>query len=265
MKHIRLFETVADRAAATLNRPYVLYTKETDSLEFMNDDVIIFENSTTKNTLVNMFDRDGDGELTYDEAALVSNEQFAQIQEGSLGSKFNEFQYFTGVTETPDFTERNTVTNLGFGLFKNVIEIVTPPSLRRLGNYSFQVQGNLKVTLNEGLEEIGGGMFMYATASIGKLNSHIPNNTGVNIQNYGGQLIIPSTVTKIGGAGDVGLLGFNARFCVLKLLPTTPPTLIGSIGNSYANHILVPPGTLATYQAAPGWSALADYMAEWVH
>lgn len=264
MKHIRLFETAADRAAATLDRPYVVYTKETDSLEFMNGDVIVFENSKTKNTLVNMFDRDGDGELTYDEAALVSNEQFAQIQEGSLGTKFKEFQYFTGVTETPDFSPRNINTGLGYGLFKNVIEVVTPSSLRKLGSYSFQVPGTMKVTLNEGLKEIGAAAFYYGTSGTGTVNKHIKNNTGVNIQNYGGQLIIPSTVTKIGGAGD-GLLGYNARFCVLKLLPTTPPTLIGSIGNPYANHILVPPGTLAAYQAAPGWSKLADYMAEWVH
>lgn len=202
--------------------------------------------------------------MTYEEAAAVTNEEFAKITEGSLGSKFNEFQYFTGVTRTPNFTAKNPTTGKGFGLFKNVIEITTPPSLKRLGNYSFQVQGALKITLNEGLEELGGAMFYYATSSKGTVNKHITNNTGVSISNYGGLLTIPSTVTRIGEANFSGFLGYNARFCVLKLLPTTPPTLLSTIGNNYAKHILVPPGTLETYKAASGWSSLASYMAEWV-
>lgn len=262
MKYIRLFETASERAAATIEKPCVAYTVETDSLEFLADNVIEFEDMTTKATLVSLFDRDGDGELTFAEAAAVTNEQFAEIPEGSLGSKFNEFRYFTGVTSTPDNNARNTTTQLGYGIFKGVAELTTPPSLLHLGSFSFQSGNNMKVILNDGLQSLGGSMFYYS----GSVNAGIPNDSGVDISNYGGMLTIPSTVTQIGDSlhSATNFFSYSGRFCVLKLLPTTPPTLIGNIGNNYAKHILVPPGTLNTYQSAEGWSGLADYIVEWV-
>lgn len=261
MKYIRFFETAAERAAATIDKPCVIYTEETDALEFLADNVIEFEDPQTKATLVALFDRDGDGELTFAEAAAVTNAQFAEIPEGSLGSKFNEFRYFTGVTATPDNEARNTVTQLGYGVFKGVNELTTPPSLLHLGSYSFQT-GSPTVILNEGLTSLGGSMFYYANT----INAGVPNDTGVTITNYGGMLVVPSTVTQIGDSehSSVNFFSYNGRFTVLKLLSTTPPTLVGNLGNSYAKHILVPPNTLSTYQAASGWSSLSSYMAEWV-
>ena len=48
----------------------------------------------------------------------------------------------------------------------------------------------------------------------------------------------------------------------LTMLPTTPPTLLGDNPLAHCREIIVPAGTLSTYQAASGWSRYASIMSE---
>ena len=73
-------------------------------------------------------------------------------------------------------------------------------------------------------------------------------------------ITIPAGVTEIGRGC------FYATYSHLTMLSTTPPTLISDSNNNNpllrCREIIVPAGTLATYQAASGWSQYASIMSE---
>ena len=104
--------------------------------------VIVFADNAVKALCVANWDTDGDGELSYDEAAAVT----------SLGSVFhnnneieyfNEFRYFVGITSM------GALSNDGTGINTN----------------SFNLCTNLKsICLPTSLTNIGGGAFYYCTA-----------------------------------------------------------------------------------------------------
>ncbi len=113
---------------------------------------IQFENQVTKSQCVNNWDTNGDGELSYAEAAAVT----------SLGNVFKnsqyvldfyELQYFTGLTEIGEsafegssirrVTIPANVTNIVRSAFRNTTKLVTvlipyPGKLRTIGMFAFE-------------------------------------------------------------------------------------------------------------------------------
>ncbi len=88
---------------------------------------IVFADPNIKAALVAAFDTEGDGELSYLEAAAVSSIQ------GVFGTKktytsFDEFQFFTGVTNIPAY------------MFEGwqIASIVLPESVSFIGSYAFR-------------------------------------------------------------------------------------------------------------------------------
>ena len=130
-------------------------------------EVIAFRDPVVKALCVANWDTDGDGELSYDEAAAVKslNSVFSGNQEIQY---FEEFQYFTGIKTIDD----NAFSNCS-GL--NIITL--PEGLTAIGNYAFSDCSLSRIVLPESVERIGEGAFCYCRP-LGSIN-------------------IPSLVTKI--------------------------------------------------------------------
>lgn len=62
-------------------------------------DIILFADARVKAECVAAFDTDGDGELSYQEAAAVTS--IKGVFHSKLGTSFDEFRYFTGIREIP--------------------------------------------------------------------------------------------------------------------------------------------------------------------
>ena len=136
---------------------------------------IVFADDKIKNKLVAAFDTNEDGEISYAEAAAVTS------IEGVFGAiktykSFDEFQYFTSVTNIPDnmCSEWNLLTS-----------ITLPASIQSIGNNAFYK--NVKLTtvqLSERLTTIGNNAF-YGCSSLASVT-------------------IPESVTTIGSNAFYG-------------------------------------------------------------
>lgn len=66
------------------------------------EEPIVFVDPAVKTKLVNAFDANSDGELSYGEAAAVTSDQMAHFFENSGITSFDEFKYFRGLTSVPE-------------------------------------------------------------------------------------------------------------------------------------------------------------------
>ena len=115
-------------------------------------EVIKFADSKVKSLCVSQWDTDGDGELSYDEAAAVTDlgTQFA----GTDIKRFNELQYFTSLTEIPA------------GAFKNsklLASLKLPSSVTSIGASAFYCCYSLVSFDFTGIETVGSGAFYACT------------------------------------------------------------------------------------------------------
>ncbi|MBO4659765.1 MAG: leucine-rich repeat protein [Prevotella sp.] len=154
-------------------------------------DNITFVDENVKSVCVQNWDSNGDGELSMEEAAAVTNLRNKFGFNAEI-SNFPELQYFTGLISiaTYDFyncTKLRTVvlppqiTSIGSSCFfgcSDLQEIVIPNAVKTIGEYAFNGCNSMtSVTFPEGLETIGD----YAFSSCNSLQ----------------RLAIPSTVTSI--------------------------------------------------------------------
>lgn len=111
MKYIRLFETQAERAAANMVPPYLIYTKEGDTLEI--EDVAPINSVDTPELMTLVYSwgwSENPNYMTARECAAVTDAQFAT--KGGTSSTNSQFvgvpdlsclQYFTGLTDIPSY------------------------------------------------------------------------------------------------------------------------------------------------------------------
>ena len=159
-------------------------------------EAIVFADQNVKEKLVAAFDTNGDGELSYAEAAAVKSLGNAFGNETNYKS-FDEFQYFTGVTIIRDsqFSEwqissiilPGTITDIRGYAFKNCVNlsaIKIPDSVRKIWGAAFWGCIRLsEIVIPEGVTEIGNSAFHSCTS----LSS----------------ITIPQSITVIGGAAFV--------------------------------------------------------------
>ena len=155
-------------------------------------EIISFADEKVKAKLVAAFDTNGDGELSYEEAAAVTS------IEGVFGAiktykSFDEFQYFTGVTTIPSsiFKEWNLLNS-----------IVIPESVTRIGDYAFKNCTSLaSIVIPESVTNIE----WYAFSGCTSLASIVIPESVTNIEWYAfsgctslASIVIPESVTSIG-------------------------------------------------------------------
>lgn len=133
---------------------------------------IPFADATLKKKLVELYDSDGDGEISYKEAAAVTD--FRNAITIKTVSSFDEFQYFTGLTEIPEncfhswvkltsITIPPFVTKIGDQAFVNctsLANICIPSNVQSIGQSIFKGCARLSsVLIAEGVPFVGIGMF----------------------------------------------------------------------------------------------------------
>lgn len=124
----------------------------------MKNAFIVFADPVVKSICIENWDTDGDGELSYDEAAAVTDigEVFAQNDQIT---SFNELQYFTGLRTIGRPTTINT-GYYGFRLCTNLAAVTLPNTLTGIGVAAFHSCRALKsIDIPASVETIGEGAF----------------------------------------------------------------------------------------------------------
>ena len=116
---------------------------------------IVFADTYTKETCVKAFDEDGDGELSYREAAAVTDLSLVKLRQMGTINSFDEFQYFTSITSIPEDYFNST----------RIDKITLPKSLKSIEDYAFANCTRLSsVTFPESLTSIGQNAFRECTS-----------------------------------------------------------------------------------------------------
>ena len=134
------------------NAEYTFMVAEDATLvaHFVQDGNIIFADANVKSICIANWDTNGDGELSYAEAASVSN-LGSYFRYNSNIASFDELQYFIGLasigenafyncTGLTSITLPNSLTAIGnyaFYYCYSLTSIVLPSSLTTIGNYAF--------------------------------------------------------------------------------------------------------------------------------
>ena len=110
---------------------------------------ISFSDPLVKSLCVEAWDTNGDNELSFQEAAAVTD--IGEVFKGTAINKFNEFQWFTSLQSVP---------NDAFRSCNKLLQIVLPPSVEQIGSYAFYSCISLSdIALNEGLKSIKNAAF----------------------------------------------------------------------------------------------------------
>lgn len=213
------------------------------------DEIIVFADPNVENRCVMYWDTDGDGYMSYDEAASVT--YLSKRFRGRDITSFDELQYFTGLTGL-DAREFNNCGNL--------TSVILPESLNYIDEETFLNCGSLRgaITLPESLLEVYGNAFAscdeLTTINYNAINCTMMGNAqkpvfydcvslehiniGANVQNIPNYAFKRcSTVTDITVAAVTP--------------PTIGPNTFGTVSRSIP--VFVPVGSGEAYRTAPYW------------
>jgi len=183
------------------------FASDWSTVSFTTESNIVFEDEITKGACIYAWDRNGegnnDGELSYAEAAAVTD--LGYVFRGQVEmTKFNELQYFTGLTSIGDHAFAGCV---------NLQEITLPPQITTIDNYAFGTYTDSNgystpcsslhsIVIPEGVTTIGA----YAFSRSGLQSFNLPSSVTTigqlayeNCPNLT-SIYLPATVTNIDGA-----------------------------------------------------------------
>lgn len=162
----------------------------------VDPNVIKFEDENVKAICINNWDTDKDGELSYEEAAIVTTIGTNFSGKGIFA--FNELQYFIGITSIPDNA---------FSMCKELLSIKLPNNIISIGKKAFYYCDSLKeIHIPANIESIGNSAFelcmQLTTITFGK-GSKLNTITG----SYGKSI-------------SIGIANCNGTFMACKNLAT---------------------------------------------
>ena len=204
-----------------------------------SNDAIVFADEVMKGMCVTAFDTNGDGELSYAEAAAVTNLSNMQLTDKSFTS-FDEFQYFTSVKSIPEGyfqgSELNSIVlpenleNIGKKAFiycANLTSITIPDSVTNIEKWAFGYCTSLtSIALPESLTSIEYAAFAYCSNLVSITLPDSVSNIGEWVFGYCVNLTsitIPDSVTSIEG--------MTFAYCS-SLTSITIPESVTRIGDS---------------------------------
>ena len=221
-----------------------------DNPEDMSDKYIEFEDEVVKDICVENWDENGDGELSYGEAAAVTTlGQIFKMKTEIV--TFPELRYFTGLTSLSESAFYDcadlkyiyipdNVTMIERAAFDNCKSLQSVRMSKKVKSISvgafYRCTSLVLVELPEGLESIEFRAF-YRCESLKNIT-------------------IPASVTTIGLESFLGCKSLIEVVC----LPPTPPTLKSSAfdQNAVYRKIIVPNESVQAYMTAEGWSNYAS-------
>lgn len=148
-------EDVDRTGAVVLTKDGLSQTINIHQYSMISKEPIVFADANVKKACVAAFDTDGDGEVSYKEAAAARSLSGVFDRYRTITS-FDEFQYFTAITSIPS------------ELFKDctILKSITfPESLCTIGSYAFSGCTNLKkIHVTKNVYSIGGMAFYNCTS-----------------------------------------------------------------------------------------------------
>ena len=187
---------------------------------FMLGGNIVFADSLVKSICVSHWDTNGDGELSYAEATVVTN-LGDYFKNNSEITSFDELQYFIGLSSICDYAFENCT---------NLASLVMPNTITSIGYRAFYNCSGLtgSLTIPNMVTSIGISAFYNCRGLSGDLT--IPNSvTSIgscafeNCSGFTGRLTVPNSVTEIEPGVFMGCSGFTNSLIL--------PNSVTSIGN----------------------------------
>ena len=243
--------------------------------QFFQLNYIYFADPNVEARCLELWDSDGDGYLSYEEAAAVTNLGQAFRDNDNITS-FNELQYFTGLTalNSEEFYDCDYLTSIilpegltsigsyAFHYCYRLATVVFPESLTSIGYSAF---GNCtaltSVTFPESLTSIGYYAFYDCTA----LTSVTFPESLTSIGYYAFQgctaltsVTFPESLTSIGA----GAFKYCNALSTINAMAVVPPTIGSEVFNGcniYNIVVNVPCNTTNDYRTASGWDAFINY------
>ncbi len=216
------------------NSEYTFYVPNDMTLvaHFLSDEIIVFADANVKAICVANWDTNGDVELSYAEAAVVTNLE-NYFRNNTQITSFNELQYFIGLSSINEYAFQNC---------SGLTSILLPNSVTTIGNSAFYNCSGLtgSLTIPNSVTSIGIETFYGCSGFTGSLT--IPNSV-TSIGGYAffgcngftGSLTIPNSVTSIGGYAFFGC-GFNGLDINMVNIPSD---FIINVGGSYAGLLTI--------------------------
>lgn len=199
---------------------------------------ITFADANVKALCVANWDKNGDGELSEEEAAAVTSLGTVFREKKNIVS-FDELKYFTGLTSIGDYA-----------FYKSSIsgELRVPGNVKSIGDYAFNSCKQLtSVILEEGVETVGWHAFSGPISTL-SLPSSLTFMSSMAIDPYV-------------GSSSSGIFTPEGDLYVYSL-SKTPPAI-----NDYAfyyvftdGHLIVPFGCVKAYKSVYGWSRFREYL-----
>ncbi|MBQ9672894.1 MAG: leucine-rich repeat domain-containing protein [Prevotella sp.] len=246
---------------------------------------ITFADAEVKRICVENWDTDGDGELSYAEAAAVTDLGTVFQYNWDINS-FDELRYFTGITTL-------SANFVGCGY---MVSITLPASLVRLeGNTFFACSKLETIEIPAGVTYISGSAF-YTTSNLSSIVVDENNavfdsrehcnaiiNTATNeLIRACNTTVIPSSVTTIGSSAykymnfftevtipatvqtiKAGAFQENSNLTSVTVESMTPIEIDQNTFSNRANATLhVPYGAKAAYEVATGWKEFKEIVEE---
>ena len=253
------------------------------------NDPIVFADEIMKEMCVSAFDTNGDGELSYKEAAYVRDLTTLQID--TKITSFDEFKHFISVTQIPrecfaetrleTITLPNSIESIAYEAFKNckdlsniilseglatigenafwgctnLTEIHLPNSVREIGISAFSYCRITSVIIPEGVKVIEAGLFKYCTKLT---NVTIPNGVkSIGDSAFGACLSLSSlTIPE-----SVKSMGRDPFYCCspdVYMRGSTPPDISRGCFRTGPRTFYVPIDAVDTYKNYYGWDDYSD-------
>ena len=255
--------TIAEGFNGCQTLTFTLNENLTDAIEFCFDDIelkvfnnpnITFDDDDVEDVCVANWDTDGNGKLSYTEAAAVTNLGTAFKNNRNIAS-FRELQYFTGLTA------------IGDGAFQGCIQLSTlivPENVTSIGEAAFSGCTLLyDVSIYGSVTSIGdyafeGCTYLTSTPTSGSV-------TSIGDYAYSGcrslrDIYIPGSVTSIGDYAFYGCGNVTEVRCEATTIPVTSSSTfenfpIGSV------KLYVPEASYNLYKAAEPWKNFKKILA----
>ena len=255
MKYLRLFQTVAEKQAATLDYPNVNYTIENDSLEIIAEDPVQpFGGLTVKYNIV-----DATQEVTLFKGGGGSSTSSSSSESGG-GATLPSKMYVDGVEETPINTWRFETAGEHIVQYEFADDIIPAGFLD--GNVPTATEAIIGDDITEISFDSGTNIGAFTnstitTATIGNGVTTIGQDAFVGCMSLT-SVTIGTGITSIGGSA---FADSNLSLASVTIKATTPPELGWDVFANSANNLViyVPAASVQSYKGATNWS---DYALE---